>query len=277
MVVDPHQLVVVVHVVGIVKGILGVDLDAVLAGNVLLVDALHEGVAVPQPLAVAPHVVDNGTGNAPLGTVMVDVGFPESVGQIALQAALEAHGIDVAVLPGGRGVVGYLARGGDPLVAELVFAARAGPLAVEGHAHTLAKFVFKQHRGVDQVERPGLERGLQVRLLARLELGPTGREVDGTGRTELAGRLEYLALLSVIKRNLLDILERELAQVHLAVLGVAQLNAVVVDPHVVGAHAADIDGFQTAHAAVILDLQTREIAYGIGHREAVERLQLLAR
>ena len=207
---------------------------------------------------------------------MVDVGFPETIGEIALQTALKAHGVDVAVLPGSRGVVGHLARGGNPLVAEFVLTARVGPLAVEGHAHALAELVFEEHRGVDQVERPRFERGLQVRLLARLELGPTGGEVDGTGRTELAGRLEYLTLLPVVERNLLDILEREFSQIHLAVLGIAQLDAVVIYTHVVGTHAADVDGLQTAHTAVILNLYTRKVAYGIGHRKAVEGLQLLA-
>ena len=175
-------------------------------------------------------------------------------------------------MPGSRGIVGHLARGGNPLVTEFVLTARVGPLAVEGHAHALAELVFEEHRGVDQVERPRFERGLQVRLPARLELGPTGGEVDGTGRAELTGRLEYLTLLPVVERNLLDVLEREFPQVHLAVLSIAQLDTVVIYPHVVGTHAADVDGLQTAHSTVILNLNTRKVTYGIGHRKTVESL-----
>ena len=43
-----------------------------------------------------------------------------------------------------------------------------------------------------------------------------------------------------------------------------------------GTHAADIDGLQSADAAVVLDLDAGEITDGVGHREGAESLQLLA-
>lgn len=99
-------------------------------------------------------------------------------------------------------------------------------------------------------------------------------DVDRAGGSEILRRLEDVAFLTVVERDLLHVVQREAAQVDLAVLGVAQLDAVVEYGHVVGAHRTDVDGLQTAHAAVILELHACEVADGVGHREAVQALQV---
>ena len=54
---------------------------------------------------------------------------------------------------------------------------------------------------------------------------------------------------------------------------ITQLYAVVEHAQMVGAHRADVDGLDAAHPTVVLNLHTRKIAYGIGHRMAVETLK----
>ena len=114
--------------------------------------------------------------------------------------------------------------------------------------------------------------------LARLPSSKRGGaprgDVDRSGGSEILGRLENIALLTVVERDLLHVVQREAPQIDLSVLGVAQLDAVVEHGHVVSAHRADVDGLQAAHAAIVLELHAREIADGIGHREAVQPLQV---
>jgi len=65
-------------------------------------------------------------------------------------------------------------------------------------------------------------------------------KVNGPRRAKIFCRLEDVALLPVIEGYLLDIIQGELSQVNLPVLGVTQLDAIVKDPHVVGTHASDV-------------------------------------
>ena len=83
--------------------------------------------------------------------------------------------------------------------------------------------------------------------------------------SEVAGRLQQGTFLTVKQRNLLDIVQRELCQVYLPVLCIAQLYAVVRDAQMVGTHRADIHRLDAAHATVVLQLQTREVTQRIGH------------
>ena len=43
------------------------------------------------------------------------------------------------------------------------------------------------------------------------------------------------------------------------------------------AHAAYVDRLEAAHSAVVLDLHTREVAYGVGHRVSRHSFKLLPR
>ena len=130
---------------------------------------------------------------------------------------------------------------------------------------------------VDDAERAAPEGRLHVVALPLLETGRAALEVNRPRRAEVLGRLENGALLSVVERDGLHVVEREAPQVDRAVLGVAQLDAVVEDPHVVGAHRADVDRLQTAHAAVVLDLHPRKVTQRVGHVVCPQPVERLAR
>ena len=68
------------------------------------------------------------------------------------------------------------------------------------------------------------------------EVWRLGPDVDRTGISKIAGRLEDGTFLAIIKRNLLHIVQRELAQVYLPVLRIAQRNTVIADAQMMGAH-----------------------------------------
>lgn len=137
--------------------------------------------------------------------------------------------------------------------------------------------MLPEQRGVDHAERAALEGRLDVVALPLLEAGCARLEVNRARRAEILGRLEDDALLAVVEGDGLHVVEREAPQVDRAVLGVAQLDTVVEDPHVVGAHRADVDRLQTAHAAVVLDLHPREVAQRVGHVVGAQPLERLSR
>ena len=268
------QLGVLILVVGVVGGVLGVEQRAEPLRPAVGQRALDERVGVPQPFAVAEDVVDNGSRDAALGVVGVGSHGPLSVGHLSVEPGLHAGGVYVAVLPVGCRVVGDLAQRVAAAVAEFVPAGGVGPLAAERRADGVGDLVLVAHRGVDEPERAGLHRGLEIGPLALLEAGAPRGYVDRSGGSEILGRLENVAFLTVVERYFLHVVQREASQIDLSVLGVAQLDAVVEHGHVVGAHRADVDGFQTAHAAVVFELHAREIADGVGHRKTVQPLQV---
>lgn len=80
----------------------------------------------------------------------------------------------------------------------------------------------------------------------------------------------------VVQRNLLDVVQRELSEVYLAVLRIAQLHPVVIHPEVTAAHAPHVYGLYSAHPAIVFNLYAGEISHGIGNRIAAKPLQLLS-
>ena len=265
-----------VEVAHVVVGVLGVEHEVIAGQRLRLERALREGVAVPLALGVFPDVVHYRAGYAALGVVVVGLGVPFALGQVAEEPRLGPHGLYVAVLAHGGGVPGHRAVGHDLAVAELVTAGGVGVFHVGGQADVVAYLVLPQHRGVGQAERAGAHGGLQVVALAALEPGTARAQVDGAGGAVVARGLEYLALLAVVQGDFLHVVHGELAEVYLPVLRVAQLDAVVEHAHVVGAHAADVHRLQPRHAAVVLDLHAAEVADGIGHRVGAEGFELLA-
>ena len=112
--------------------------------------------------------------------------------------------------------------------------------------------------------------------LVALKLWHGGAHIYCTGVAEVACRLQYLAFLSVVQRQRLHIIQRELPEIYLPVLGIAQGYAIVHYAGMIGAHRADVDGLYAANASVILDLYAREIAQGVCHAIAGQTAQLLA-
>ena len=115
-----------------------------------------------------------------------------------------------------------------------------------------------------------------MRFFSRFKFRATCRQIDRARRTEFPSRLEYLAFLTVIQRYFLYIFKRKLAQIHLSVLSISQLNSIIINTHVVCTHAANVDSFQSSHATVVLNLQTGKITYGIGDRKTIQRFQFLS-
>ena len=105
--------------------------------------------------------------------------------------------------------------------------------------------------------------------LALGELWCACAHIYGGGAAEVAGRLEKRAPLPVVQRKGLHIVERELTEVYLAVLCVAQSYAVVDHAGMVGTHRAYVDGLDAAYAAVVFHLYSGEIAECVGDAVAV--------
>lgn len=137
--------------------------------------------------------------------------------------------------------------------------------------------MFPQHGRVDRTERPSFDRKTQVVIFDRIETWCPGSHVNRSRRGVILSRLEDGAFLPVVQRNGLHIVQREAPQVDLPVLGVAQLDAVVEHPDVLGSHAPDIDRLQSPDSAVVLDLDAGKITNGIGHGNHVQALEFCSR
>ena len=137
--------------------------------------------------------------------------------------------------------------------------------------------MFPQDRRIDRTERPSFDRKTQVVIFDRIETGCPGSHVNRSRRGIILSRLEDGAFLPVVQRNGLHIVQREAPQVDLPVLGIAQLDAVVEHPDVLGSHAPDIDRLQSPDSAVVLDLDAGKITNGIGHRNHTQAPEFFAR
>ena len=236
--------------------------------------SLHEEVGIPLPVFVAefagffPH---EGAGIPALGIVEIELHPPVSVGDLPVEAVFHAEGAHVAVLADGRGVVAV-----EPAVGELVFARGVEVFRADGVGDLAAQFLLPEEGRIHRAEGAPGEGCLEVGALPAHEHGCAALEIHGACRRIVLGRLHGRAFLAVVERHRLHILERVLSQVDLAVLGVAQLDAVVEHAHVVGTHTADVDGLQAADAAVVLDLDAGEIADGVGHGQGVEPFKFFA-
>lgn len=122
------------------------------------------------------------------------------------------------------------------------------------------------------IARPILSPHQQVVSPAHHEAGSLGTDIDGASITKVARWLEDGTTLTVVERNFLHIVERELPQVYLPVLCIAQFDAVIEDTQVIGTHTANVDSLDATHASIILELQAREITQGIGHRQGIQLL-----
>ena len=274
-VVDGQLGGVAVLVVGAVVGELRHRAAAEAWGETFLPCCLVEVVEVPLPFAAVPHVVHNGAGDAALRVVEIAFHIPIALGDDAVQIHFGALGVDVAVLAHGGGVPCRRAVDVHTAVPELVLPAGVEESGAQRQAEVVVQFLFVEAGEAYHVARPVFHACLQVVGLAVGEPGAVGADIYRPGVAEVAGCLEDSALLTVVERHLVDVVERELPQVYLSVLGIAQFHAVVVDAEVVGAHAADVDGLDAAHAAVVFQLKAGEIAQGICHGVGVEFLELL--
>ena len=277
LVVDVHQSRVRVEVMQVITRVLGIEHHLITVGKLALIGPLQEEIAVPLLLGMFPHIVDDSAGNALAAVIPVGLGMPLATGHDTEDRAFNAIGAHFTVLTHGGSVPSQGAVAVVAHVAEAVLTCGIGELAVERQAHRTAQLVLPAHAGIDEPEGSRLERHVEVVTLAVLELGTARAQVDGACRAIVLSTLENVTALTVIERNGLDVVEREFAQINLAVLGIPDLDAVIKHTHVVGAHRADVDRLEAAHTAIVLELNTSKVTHGIGHRMAVQAFQLLAR
>ena len=275
-VVDIHQRSVGIEVAHIVVGILGIQLKAVTLAHVTLQLSLYEEIAVPLPLRVLPHIVHNRPGDSLVGVIEICLQIPLAVVEAAKQPGFHAQRVYVAVLSCCSGVPCKCAVGEHLAIAELVLSGGIDIFCAYVGTHAVTEPLLHKQRRIGKSKRPGAHRHLHIRQLSFGKMGLTGAQIDSACCAKVFRRLEYVALLPVVHRNLLDIVEREFSKVDLPVLGIAELQSVVEHTHMVGAHTANVDRLDAAHTAIVLDLCPRKVTNCIGYRQGIKRLQFLA-
>jgi len=232
---------------------------------------------VPLALTASPYVVHYGPWDASLGVIGIHLQFPETILQHAMQIALSSHCPDVTILARGCGVISHCAVLLLSTIAELILTAGCQHLSRQRRAHLCAEPLLPQCREAEHIGRPVFCLEFQVVGLALVETGSTRTDIYSTRMTKVAGRLQQCTLLSVEQRNLFDVVQRELAQVNLSVLGITQLYAIVRDAQMVGTHRTDVHRLDAPHSTIVLQLQTREVAQRVSHIVGTQLLQLLTR
>ena len=182
----------------------------------------------------------------------------------------------VAVLSCCSGVPCKCAVGEHLAIAELVLSGGIDIFCAYVGTHTVTEPLLHKQRRIGKSKRPGTHRHLHIRQLSFGKMRLACTQIDSPCRAKVFSRLEYVALLPVVHRNLLDIVEREFSKVDLPVLGIAELQSVVEHTHMVGAHTANVNRLDATDTAIVLDLCPRKVANGIGYRQGIKRLQLLA-
>lgn len=201
----------------------------------------------------------------------VAFGMPFAPLDLAKQSRLCTHHEYISVAAYLGGVVAALL-----FIPEFVASRRVEELRVDRRAYSLTYLMLPEGRCIDEVEGAAFELGVDVVLSALLKGGSARDHIERTCRGEVLCRLKNLALLSVVHRYQLHVIQREPPQIDCAVLSVGDRHAVVEDADVLASHAADIDRLEPPDAAVVLDLYAREITQGIGYGMGIEPLQLLA-
>lgn len=278
MVIDIHGRHVepwIGQVMQVIVSILAVQHECIKRTELFAERRLHEQVTVPLAVFVLelsrllPH---RSARIAAFRVVEIDFGLPLSVPDLSEQSTLYPKRADIAVTPHFGRIVPVLLR-----ITELIPSGRIHIFRIERAAQLVVDPMFPQHGRVDRTERPSFDRKTQVVIFDRIETWCPGSHVNRSRRGVILSRLEDGAFLPVVQRNGLHIVQREAPQVDLPVLGVAQLDAVVEHPDVLGSHAPDIDRLQSPDSAVVLDLDAGKITNGIGHGNHVQALEFCSR
>ncbi len=135
------------------------------------------------------------------------------------------------------------------------------------------QFVLVQDTGIRQSECTGFHGGNNVVVPAGFELRTAGFDIQRSGTAKVLGGLKDFALLPVIQGYFFHILQRELTQVHRSILGITDFYTIIEHTQMMCAHRADIHRFETAYAAIILDLHAGEVTQGIRHAVGAQTFQ----
>ena len=207
---------------------------------------------------------------------MVAFYVPLAVRGCSVEIELGADRLDVAVLACGRGVVCHGTVGRYAAVTEFVFAGGGEVLGAQRCIYFFAQLQLDQRRGIEQSERAGADGAPGIVAASDGEFRCAGLQIHRPGIAEIACRLENLAFLTVVERNRLHIVERELAEVNLSVLSVAEGHSVVDHSGMICAHRSDVDRLDAAYATVVFYLHSGEISQRVGHAVAVEAFEFAA-
>ena len=239
--------------------------------------SLHERIPVLQPLAVAPNIVDDCSGNTAVAPVVVGMYAPETrCAVVVMQPQLGTHGIDVAVLTNGSGVIRHLAIREDTAVAEGILTVRIDIFCIESERERIRQFDIHAHIRVCQRERAKAHLRAHMHAFIILKIRFAGRQIDIACRTELPRRLENIGFLALVELYLLHIIQREATQVHLSVLCIAQLHTIIIDSGMLTSHRAHIDGLDTPYSTVVFQLHAGKIANCISYCQCIQALQFLS-
>ena len=263
MIVGVHQRLVLVRVgqvMQVIIRIFHVRHQAVPVGHILLERPLRKEIRIPLPVLVRELVAHNRSRVSPFRTIQVRLRPPIAPRQFSIKAPFHPQRIHITVLPHGSGIIPVLLA-----VGKFVFSRGVQVFRTPRRAHLLRQLPLPQQGRIGQPERTRLESRLDMLQFFSGKHRHPRLQINGTCRTEILGRLENGTLLSVVQGDRLHVVERETSQIDRPVLGIPQLHAIIEHPHMVRAHAPDVDRLQTAHAAIVLYLQTREIPQGICH------------
>ena len=260
MIVDVHRRHIqpwVGEVVEVVVGVLRIGQQGVPAEG-LAQCALRHHVGIPLTVLVLelPRLfAHEGSWVATLRAIEISLGAPLTFVKSSEEPRLEAQGVDIAVVTNGRRVVAVLLLVGEA-VAPRGIEVFATHREVEGGGEAL----LVEEGGIDGGEGAYLESCLEVGLALGGKGRAARRHVERGCRGEALRRLEDGATLTIIYGDGLHVVEGEAPEVYLPVLRIAQLQAIIEDAHMLGAHTAHVHRLQPPDAAVVLDLDTCEVA-----------------
>ena len=267
---------VAVDIVGVVAGIFCEKSCAVCRADILLPPGLHKGVAVRLAFFPLPHVVHYGSRNASVAVVGVCLCPPRPSQQGTVEVRLGSQCEDVPVLAYGSGIVGYGAVVVLPSVTEGVVSVRREPSRADRHGDAFCQPLLPNPADAQHIAAAVSHFCLHVRRPAVAEDGLACADIHRAGVSEVGRRLEDGALLSVIHAYLLYVVHRELSEVRLSVLCVAEFYSVIIHSEMLRPHRAYVDSLYPSHTAIVLHLYSAEEAQCVGNRHGVQRLQLCA-
>ena len=224
-------------------------------GPILVPAALDEEIPVGLALGAegeARRPADDRAGESPFRAVAIGPDAPVAALHPAEQRGLQPETLDVAVLPDQGRVevrVFVLSIAGESFSRNLEDDRPDQAVPLDGR--------------LEGPERTSAQPDAPAVLVEQQR--PLAVQMDGCAGGILLRRLQPLGFLSVIQRDHSDTIGRKPAQVHLHVLGVVHLDPVQEDAHMLAAEAPDIDGLESAHSPVVLDLHAGEPAEDVGH------------
>ena len=176
-----------------------------------------------------------------------------------------------------RRVLALLAAAAVAAVLRVVEGEGVVPVAlqvVQPHAalQLPAPFLLPQGRGTQHPEAAGLHRHLQVRALLQVERGLGGLQVQHVAGGIGACRHQALLLLSLAQAHIGRVAQQVASQIHLAVLRVADGDAVDGHRRELAPQPAGRHRLHAAHPTVVLQRHPRHLAHRVAQLQGARLL-----